>query len=492
MGRFDRKIILILFFTSIVPLLFSGYLVNRLLEETLSFGINRQINQGLQEVTDLYREMFRLRKLYYRLQADALTNDIRMSRKSYAGKKEDLVKFLKKYMIDNPWFEKIRVADRQNTILEIKADQTFLDSQWRKMTINRVIPPPEEKYLLQKLHAEITFVINRSHFNKFSRSGELTEIYKVFTSNLDNIKKGYAYGFFVAFGLVIMAVFLLGMFIARTITRRMAILSAATRRVSKGDLDFQVEVKGQDELSQLMRSFNMMVNELKENRDKIVYLEKVSGWQEIARRLAHEIKNPLTPINLAIQQVQGKYNGRDPKFTKLLNEAVDIISEEINSLKTLVQEFSEFAKLPDVNSTQESLKEFIDDFLLAYNYFSQQAEIVCEVPPHIEAGLDRLLFKRVLYNLISNSIQANSGRKPNIRIYAFTENSNLVIGIEDDGPGIPEKYRKKIFDPYFTTKETGTGLGLAIVKKIVLQHQGEIILRQNKTGGTTFLISLRS
>jgi len=303
--------------------------------------------------------------------------------------------------------------------------------------------------------------------------------------------------FLIIFGAVALVATGLGLFIARRTTRRVAVLAQATRKVAAGDLETRVHLRTRDELGDLASSFNEMVQRIKESGERIAYLEKVGAWQEIARRLAHEIKNPLTPIQLAVQQLHRKYRGEDPEFARTLEDAHDIITEEVDGLRRLVQAFSAFAKLPSVQPSPVELELLVDDFLKSHSELSEQAHI--EWSPDASVArqavlVDRMLIKHVLFNLVENAIHAaqEAGSLDQLRVVlqAHVAGRSVMLTVEDNGPGMDPETARRVFDPYFTTKERGTGLGLAIVKKIVLEHRGFIVVDSRPGGGTRFTLSL--
>jgi nitrogen fixation/metabolism regulation signal transduction histidine kinase len=237
-----------------------------------------------------------------------------------------------------------------------------------------------------------------------------------------------------------------------------------------------------------------MVREVRESRDRIVYLEKISGWQEVARRLAHEIKNPLTPIQLAFQQLEARWRAcdeRDPAFGQLLAEAGEIVREEIGTLQRLVEDFSSFAKLPEVRPEPAELADFVDEFVRTSPQLAEEADLeVRRGSGPCPVALDRPLMRRVLANLARNAVEAARPARARVHLGVARARERAVLTVSDEGPGIPEDLRERIFDPYFTTRHEGTGLGLAIVKKIVLQHGGEIAAGTRPGGGASFTIAL--
>ena len=295
------------------------------------------------------------------------------------------------------------------------------------------------------------------------------------------------------FGISIILVTIGGLLLARRTTKRVTRLAKAVSRVGHGDLDVTVSVRSHDEIGRLSKAFNDMVQQIRDSRQRIAYLEKIGAWQEIARRLAHEIKNPLTPIQLAMQQLHDTYDGSDERYRHTLEESVEIVAEEVGTLRRMVEEFSAFAKLPTVQPTSERIRTIMDDFLRSLSGTATAQAVEWTSPnPDIQVLADRDLFKRVLANLVENAVQAaqQHGQEPQIRIEVRASGGQSLWTIDDAGPGISNEHAHRIFDPYFTTKPQGTGLGLAIVKKILLEHQGNIEIAQSPLGGARFVIRL--
>jgi two-component system nitrogen regulation sensor histidine kinase NtrY len=270
---------------------------------------------------------------------------------------------------------------------------------------------------------------------------------------------------------------LVGLFLARRVTARVARLHEAARRVGAGDLAVRVHPTGRDELDELGRAFDRMVAELADARSRLEYLQKVSAWQEVARRLAHEIKNPLTPIQLSVQELASKYRGDDPSYRKLLDTAREILHEEITGLRRLVDDFSAFAKLPKVEPAPVDLGALVAEAVRLQPEWQPYVRVEPPAGP-VTAQCDKMLFRRVIANLVENAIQAarGAGKQPEVRLQvaAHADGWRAAVIVDDNGPGVPAKERQRIFDPYVTHREGGTGLGLAIVRKIVIDHGGDV------------------
>ncbi len=261
---------------------------------------------------------------------------------------------------------------------------------------------------------------------------------------------------------------------------------------SNDEDDFRFHGDWPAELGLIARNFNHMADEVHRNRQKSLYLEKMASWQTIARKLAHEIKNPLTPIKMLINQLNRSYKGDDTKFQTLLNSSHDIINSEIESLKTLVDSFSKFAKLPQpvfkLNDLVKTATQTIELYRSAY------PDVKFELNNHLENHnyvFDSNLLAQVLKNLIKNAAEAQKTDNQ-IVVDLSLDKKTLCVHVIDSGPGIPEDIQKNVFEAYFTTKHTGDthgmGLGLAICRKIAMDHQGKISFF-SKPGKTIFKLS---
>jgi nitrogen fixation/metabolism regulation signal transduction histidine kinase len=322
--------------------------------------------------------------------------------------------------------------------------------------------------------------------------GEVLREHKTLERIRLDLPPSYRTAFVLVVGGFATATMLIAILFARAATRRIGRLVEGTRRVAEGDLNTRVALGGSDELSDLARAFDDMVVEIARSRTEIEYLQKIGAWQEVARRMAHEIKNPLTPIQLAVQQLQSKYQGDDPRFRKMLDDAGEIVTEEIAGLRRLVEAFSGFAKMPPVDKKRLDLAQVAEDVARdATAYEGLALELVAPAAP-VEVPADRLLLRRALVNLVENAAQAGAKR---VRLaWEPDEEGGACITLDDDGSGVPDNLRPTLFDPYVTTKALGTGLGLAIVKKTILEHGGTIELAAGRStwGGAQFLVTLPS
>jgi two-component system nitrogen regulation sensor histidine kinase NtrY len=288
-----------------------------------------------------------------------------------------------------------------------------------------------------------------------------------------------------------------GILLSMKHTGRIARLVATARKVSDGQLDARVELRGKDEITELGDAFNTMLDDLEQTRRQVEYLQRMGVWQDVARRLAHEIKNPLTPIQLAVQQCVSAYKGADTdptRFARLLRDTGEIVEEEIEGLRRLVDTFRTLGALPKVEAAPLALAELIQELKLDPNVADRLRLHPPEEPVTVRA--DKLLLKRVLANLVENGIhagqEAGSGGDVVVSWSSDPARDVVTITVDDHGKGVPADRREKIFEPYVTTKSTGTGLGLAIARKLAIEHGGDLSVSPEPapTGGARFIVTL--
>jgi len=288
---------------------------------------------------------------------------------------------------------------------------------------------------------------------------------------------------------------------------RLAVLTEATALVAGGTRQLALDPgPSADEAAALTRGFVRMLDEINLVQSRVDALQRLAAWQDFARRLAHEIKNPLTPIQLAAQELARRYTGDDPQFRRTLETATEVIAEEVATLRRLVTAFSEFARLPEVKPAPGDLGEFVRD-LAGSRAFLEEAgggaagvTVLFDAPTDpVPVRIDRIMLRRAVDNLLRNALQALRGRGGTVWVRAesrdVTEADGTVVPqawlvVEDDGPGIPADERARVFEPYFTTKPEGTGLGLAIVRKVCLDHDGDVGLEPRPEGGARFVLTL--
>ncbi len=223
----------------------------------------------------------------------------------------------------------------------------------------------------------------------------------------------------------------------------------------------------------------------------VIKAQKTLAWEEVARRIAHEIKNPLTPIRLSTERMLKKWEQKDKDFDQVFERSAKTIVNEVNSLKRLVDEFSRLGKMPEIKRTPTNLSGIINEVLNLYKDY-KEFNINTAIPDNLPLiEVDGEQFKRVLINIFDNAFQAmGSSGQIDLNVHFDNQSNKIFIDIADYGPGLRDEDKERVFLPYFSTKKGGTGLGLAIANKIVSEHMGTIKVRDNNPKGTIFTIEL--
>lgn len=486
-SRFERRLLIAMFFCATTPFIISALFIPQIIESRLALSMHNTVREQLLSSAIFYKQFFDAKKAEYAARTEAISRDPVLLRALEQGNLHDLGDRLEQTLEQYDSIRSIRIrSPARELLIERDGPKERHGADFAPKTITIPLGLGEAPWL------EVEWILSKSYLADRQKSEEVATLYDASLRT----ERDRAKNFYLAFLTIALAVLSITLtvayFLARNVTSRVATLAQATERVGQGEAEFEIPVRGNDEITELSAGFNRMIEEIAQARDRIVYLEKVSGWQDFARRLAHEIKNPLTPIRLAVQELRRRAPKDDPRFSKLVEDSVDVVEEEITALKRLVDEFSQFARLPEVSPLPADLSIFLKNFLNHYNYFDPEAKVELTLPgPSLVAGVDRVLLRRVLYNLVMNGIQAAGAGEAVIDIRcARTANNKAELRITDNGPGIPEDQARRIFDPYYTTKSDGTGLGLAIVKKIVLQHGGSIRLDRSVKAGASFVILL--
>ncbi|TGL55135.1 HAMP domain-containing protein [Leptospira kemamanensis] len=311
-----------------------------------------------------------------------------------------------------------------------------------------------------------------------------------------------------SFAMFLIAI-LFSFFFARRISKPIINLANATKKVSLGESDIRLEKTEEGEMGILIDSFNQMVSDLKAKSDELMHTQRIAAWKEVAQRMAHEIKNPLTPIQLSAQRIQRKFqNPKKENLESVIFDATETIIGQVRVLEHLVKEFSEFARMPVPVLINQHINPILEEAVLLFRGTSDiefELKLAQNLP---EVFLDKRLFLGVVNNLIKNAVEAilsqeNSKeeldiletKRKKIRVMSKLQKKalrrSIVIEIDDSGPGLKEEWKEKIFEPYFSTKEKhGSGIGLAIVQKTIIDHHGHISVENSKLGGCKFRIEL--
>lgn len=307
--------------------------------------------------------------------------------------------------------------------------------------------------------------------------------------------------------LIVVLSFWVSRILASDINTPIETLVASTKQIADGNLKHKVDVKTDDEFAILADAFNRMVSELETRTEELKRAEKTAAWQDIAQKLAHEVKNPLTPIQLSAQRLHRRYHRTpdDPcgwsreraHFADVLEQCTQTIITEVDGLRRLLDEFSQLARLPIPHLAPVNLREIVEETLGLFGEFLPHIQCKTDIPPNLPLVIgDADYLKRAFLNLISNALEAMETVIPmgrlTIRGFQTTDPTKVFLSFSDTGHGIPEEVRPKLFTPHVSTKKDGTGLGLAIVKRIMTDLGGDIWVEDTEPdqAGTTFTLWL--
>ena len=498
MNRFERKILFAIGLSVFLTLGGVIFLGREALREVYQVGVNERFGQELVHGVEARREQLMALRSSTEQAADAVqwAVEAELAKKRGTRRVQQLAdELLARYS----FVREIRVSDDEGTLVA-RAVQSGDDGDqpMRETDRNRIATVGDST-----LEISVRVVVPEIYFERLQQAGEASEVYSRLQRQSASVSDVYVLVFGVLVFLVIVVAFLIGAIVSRRVTKRVAALADASRRVGSGDLTVSLPTSATDEITELTQAFNDMVRDLRDSRTRIEYLQRISAWQEFARRLAHEIKNPLTPIQLAAQEMDETYSGDDTEYRRKLEHARAIIEEEVATLRRLVGEFSAFAKLPRADLSPSDLNEVV--LAIETSVPAMLEDVGGEVPAPvkvriqgatepIDVRMDPMMLKRGVDNLVRNAVQSAHDAHPDggglVIVNAFRRGSSGFIEVRDNGPGIAEENWERVFDPYYTTKSEGTGLGLAIVKKVVLEHTGEVRLDRAPEGGARFTVEL--
>jgi nitrogen fixation/metabolism regulation signal transduction histidine kinase len=309
--------------------------------------------------------------------------------------------------------------------------------------------------------------------------------------NLARIDQTVIYAGLASTGVALVIALLL----ARGPVRRIQELAAEARKVASGEAR-PVRVRGAGEIAELAQSFDKMLEDLAGMRRRLAATTRVAAWREVARRVAHEVKNPLAPIRAAVETLRRLRARNDPEFDAYFDEATRTVLDEVHRIANIVTEFTRFARLPAPQPQDLDVMELARQVVRLHEAGTKaKIEVVVErVPPAVRADRDQIV--QVLTNLVQNALDAvkgeDDGQSGEVRVAVGTEGTAMVtVTVSDNGPGIAPEIAARLFEPYATTKRHGTGLGLAIAQRIAIEHNGELsCLPSTSARGAAFRLVL--
>ncbi len=318
----------------------------------------------------------------------------------------------------------------------------------------------------------------------------VTKLKTELVENLTRIDQTVVYAGLAAAGVALM----LAVLLARSLGRPIAELASEARKVAAGEAR-PLRVGGAGEIAELAQAFDTMLVDLEATRRRLAATSRAAAWREVARRVAHEVKNPLAPIRAAVETLRRLRARDDPEFYAYFDEATRIVLDEVHRISNIVTEFTRFARLSAPRPQPLDVADLARQVARLHETSAHGARlhvVVGRVPPSVRADRDQIV--QVLTNLVQNALDAvkDTGQGAEVRLSIDTEGSGHVsVTVSDNGPGVSPEIASRLFEPYATTKPHGTGLGLAIAQRIAIEHNGELSYVAAATGrGAAFRLVL--
>jgi two-component system, NtrC family, nitrogen regulation sensor histidine kinase NtrY len=304
-----------------------------------------------------------------------------------------------------------------------------------------------------------------------------------------NLPRGFTVALVLASGIVWLVALALVLFVSVRISRPIQELTAGLGELAAGRLDTRLAPRGDDEVGLAIEAFNQTASRLQQNRERLVYLTQVASWQLLARKMAHEVKNSLTPIRLTVEEIAARQSSAGPEF---FERAAAIVVDEVSSLERRVRAFSEFAAEPEVHAVRLDLAALVHERVqfLRGGHPGVTYDVAAS-PDAPVAWADADQAKGILTNLLENAAEA-AGDEGRVRVIAGRSGSDAVVEVHDSGPGVSAEARARLFEPSISFKRHGMGLGLAIARKNALLAGGDLALIEGQLGGAGFRLVLPS
>ncbi len=484
MGRLENKLLILLVLLIAVPISVAFLRSQTLFDRSLAVGLNPGVTEALDDAVEVFGAYVRAEKARQEAVARGLADSRTLADRAAEGPAA-LRTFLLEYA-RAPRVQRIELVAAGGPPLVVDSPAFGDPAGWRLRTAEVPLDGVPGYTALR-----FAYGLEAAFLERFENmEAEVIAPRATLETYRENLAWEFALRFLLPLAGAVLVAGIISVVVGRRITRRLRDLRGAMEQVAAGDLDARVTPTGRDEVADLARGFNDMARRLAESRTRIEHLTRVSAFQGIARRLAHEIKNPLTPILLAVQQIHRSYKGDDARYRRTLDTAHEVVVDEVATLERLVTNFSRFAKLPTAERVDEDLAALARDLVAAH---PEIEGLRAETPDDpVVAPVDKGLLRQALTNLVKNAGEAlrDVDRPPRVTLRVESVDDVARLIVEDNGPGIPRDERERVFEPYVTGKDDGTGLGLAIVKKIVLDHDGTIAVADSADGGARFEIVL--
>jgi signal transduction histidine kinase len=445
-------------------------------------------------------------------------NEARNYHQERLERKEDAVKEHINYILSNTTYplteknlplvfkDKIHeLSDIHNVEINIYSlTGNLLKSSKASFSVDN-ISPPVPKYIIKLVQSSIEKryvdiksvdgIKNRSSFSqikddKFKPLGILNLPYVEDDSFYENEIQEFLIRLSQVYFFMLIIAFALAYFLASYITQSLKTISDKINETSLNQKNEKIVIEANSrEINSLIKAYNAMVDKLEESATRLAQSEREQAWREMAKQVAHEIKNPLTPMRLTVQSFQRKFDPQDPELKQKLNDYTKTLIQQIDTMSSVASAFSNFASMPAQQNETLNVVEVVEFSLDIFNeeyiqFKSDEQEII--------TIMDRTQLVRIITNLVKNAIQAipEEQHKKSINVTVKREENNVNIMVKDNGVGIETENIERIFEPKFTTKNSGMGLGLGIIKNIIENYKGTITFETESGKGTTFTVSL--
>ena len=531
LGRTDLRVLVAILITALIPLVGSALFSRTIVARISATAFQPEFGGHLDQALTVYADLARAMKDALRAETVVMASSSAARDPAFFKDEARRTNTLSNLAATHPraaafhvercggepageWKRAAPIDDAKERVFHVRA---LLRPGEDPSLVEPEMPEPECAEDGTPLRFTATYAVARARFDELEEATQFAQAYHEIERDhrAEYLDTTYRDAFVVLLAITMGIGIAVALLVARPVTSGVAELARATQPVAAGDLTVRVAVRGAGEVAELGRAFNRMLEELEQSRARVEFLRRVGEWQKVARRLAHEIKNPLTPIQLAVEECHRRYRGDDPEYRKILDTTLEVVTEEVSSLRRLVTEFSGFARLPRAALSSGDLSKVLADESAHFAALATERErtsdgeealfshvaVTFDVPEgEMPAAFDREMLHRVLGNVIKNAAQALRDARGSradaaptwghVHVSARTEDGAHVIDVDDDGPGIPAEVRTTLFDPYVTTKRDGTGLGLTIVKKILVDHGGAIEIGESPSGGARVRIRL--
>jgi two-component system, NtrC family, nitrogen regulation sensor histidine kinase NtrY len=457
MNRLRNRLIIAFLAATVIPLAATLWITTSLLDRSLAFTTTKELDELSKSLEQTAREFYQQAR--ENLKSDAATS--RVSPVQYTAAQRETWPAPIKEFRDSTEAERFASAGRSGERLD---------------------------YLVR--HGADVWVYSRELGN--IRMQEISDQYRrareiVADARERDLRRGLTFTFIILAVAVWFVALVSLIYLAHRISRPIQQLTGGLSELASGNLQVRLNAEGNDETGRAIRAFNNMAGQLRQSRERLVYLTQIASWQMMGRKMAHELKNSLTPIRLAVEEIAARQTEADRRF---MDRAVQIVVDEIETLERRVRAFSEFSSEPsahpstlDVNSLVKERVSFLRPCHVGVTYTARLAESC----PQAFADADQV--KGILTNLLENAAEAAGSGGQVLSVTAAVD-SHVLVEIHDSGPGLSEEASRSLFEPTITFKKRGMGLGLSIARKSALLNGGDIMRVESELGGAGFRVVL--